>query len=104
MEEFKRKYVSPKEFQELGYLQELNRVFLHPLGMALVLVKDNNTGNVYIEGIQDHREEGISFGLNDTDPERVERFLKNFNYMIDQREKQSKLRGIENGFIEQIPE
>lgn len=29
------KRMSPAEFRDLGYLQELNRRFLHPLGMAL---------------------------------------------------------------------
>lgn len=29
------KTITPKEFRDLGYLQELNRIFLHPLGMAL---------------------------------------------------------------------
>lgn len=32
------------EFRRLGYLQELNRRFLHPLGMALeVLIDDDGT-------------------------------------------------------------
>ena len=29
------KTISVAEFRELGYLQELNRLFLHPLGLAL---------------------------------------------------------------------
>lgn len=38
------KKMSVKEFRELGYLQELNRQFLHPLGMALeVVLKDDGT-------------------------------------------------------------
>ena len=32
------KYMSVKEFRELGILQELNRAFLHPLGLALEVV------------------------------------------------------------------
>jgi hypothetical protein len=33
-----RKRMSVKEFREAGYLQELNRRFLHPLGLALEVV------------------------------------------------------------------
>lgn len=29
------KYLGVDEFREIGYLQELNRTFLHPLGLAL---------------------------------------------------------------------
>ena len=33
MPEIKR--ITPREFQERGYLQEANRLFFHPLGLAL---------------------------------------------------------------------
>ncbi len=29
------KYINLREFQETGYLHEVNRTFLHPLGLAL---------------------------------------------------------------------
>ena len=32
--------MTPKEFRERGYLQEVNRCFLHPLGLALEVVQD----------------------------------------------------------------
>lgn len=35
------KRIDIKEFREKGYLQELNRQFLHPLGLALEVVIDN---------------------------------------------------------------
>lgn len=34
------KKMSVQEFREFGYLQELNRRFLHPLGLALSVVVD----------------------------------------------------------------
>lgn len=40
------KYIDIKEFREQGYLQELNRRFLHPLGLALE-VKVENCDNCY---------------------------------------------------------
>lgn len=97
-----KKYISVKEFQEKGYLQEVNRQFLHQLGLALEIVYDNDTGEYYIGGIQDHRETGISFGLEDTNPERIDRFIKNNRYIEEQKQIQNEIRGFENN-IEKIP-
>lgn len=51
-----------KTFVDEGYLQELNRQFLHPLGLALVVHEDSK-GNLQIKGISDYRDEpgGIVF-------------------------------------------
>lgn len=38
MEKAGKKYISPEELREFGYLQEVNRQFFHPLGMALALL------------------------------------------------------------------
>ena len=56
------KRMSVKEFREHGYLQEVNRQFLHPLGLALEVVIDDN-GNERFGEIWDCREdlEGIAF-------------------------------------------
>lgn len=57
------KRIDIKEFREQGYLQEINRLFLHPLGLALeVMIKSD--GTEYIGGVWDSREdpEGIHFG------------------------------------------
>ena len=56
------KRIDIKEFRETGYLQELNRRFLHPLGLALeVLVAEDGTER--LGGVWDYREdlEGIYF-------------------------------------------
>ncbi len=42
--------MSVKEFHESGLLQELNRQFLHPLGLALYVKADDN-GDVELGGI-----------------------------------------------------
>jgi len=57
------KYMDIKEFRELGYLQEVNRQFLHPLGLALE-VKINDEGEESLGGIWDYRDdpEGMMFG------------------------------------------
>ena len=59
------KRMDVKEFRELGYLQELNRQFLHPLGLALEVVIDDDTGNESFGGVWDlpADPEGISYGI-----------------------------------------
>ena len=58
------KTIPVKEFRELGYLQELNRRFLHPLGLALSVEIDDD-GNEKLGDIWDSREDpdGIHFGF-----------------------------------------
>jgi hypothetical protein len=52
-----------REFYELGFLQEANRLFFHPRGLALEMNFDDETDEVTISGIWDYRddEEGIMF-------------------------------------------
>jgi len=56
------KRMSVKKFRKLGYLQELNRRFLHPLGLALEVFIDDN-GNEYFGQVWDYRDdpEGLCF-------------------------------------------
>lgn len=66
------KYIDIREFVEFGYLQELNRVFLHPLGLALEVI-ENDDGSVYISGVQDHRDDpdGFRFAEGHTSTEKT---------------------------------
>jgi hypothetical protein len=60
------KRIDIAEFRALGYLQELNRRFLHPLGLAMeVVVEDDGTER--LGGVWDYRDdpEGIRFGGSD---------------------------------------
>ncbi len=73
----KIKYIDIKEFREAGYLQEVNRQFLHPLGLALEVVQYstviwwnplswiNPTRKERLGGIWDYRDdpEGIHYNL-----------------------------------------
>ncbi len=54
--------ISIKEFREKGYLQELNRLFLHPLGLALEINIDTD-GTEKLGGVWDYRDDddGIRF-------------------------------------------
>ena len=56
------KYMDIKEFRELGFLQEVNRRFLHQFGLALKVVVDED-GTESLGGIWDYRDdpEGIRF-------------------------------------------
>jgi hypothetical protein len=82
-----------KEFREQGYLQEANRQFFHPLGLALEVSTDEN-GNEVLGGIWDYREDddGIYYDLANSSNERIQRFLNNsFNIMVE-KEKRAEAR------------
>lgn len=54
------------EFREAGYLREVNRLFFHPLGLALSVSVNDDTGKVTnlasIWDIRDTDPEGFIFG------------------------------------------
>ncbi len=77
--------MSLQEFQAKGYLQELNRKFLHPLGLAMA-VQQNSDGTVEFGAIQDHRdsEEGVYFDIENSDDDRKEIFKVRENYINSQ--------------------
>lgn len=66
--------MSVKEFRELGYLQEVNRRFLHPLGLALEVVLQED-GTETFGGVWDSRDdpEGFVFGPNTIEPDKAKR-------------------------------
>lgn len=106
-EEVKR--INIKEFREKGYLQELNRQFLHPLGLALEAIINKETGEEFLGGIWDYRNdsEGMAFALADkkwTTKERLRSFQKKADYIekekITRQKKRKKLLGF---WIEPIP-
>ena len=99
------KRIDIKEFREKGYLQELNRRFLHPLGLALEVVI-NDDGTEQLGGIWDYREdkEGILYDLKRSGKDRIEKFRKNKEYIDSEIITRSKFRQKMLGFdIEPIP-
>lgn len=99
--------LSVEEFRELGYLQELNRQFLHPLGLALAVTIDDE-GSEILGVIWDCREdpEGITFGLIDPacSPERISAFHRKADHVASQRALVSRLRKLLLGSeVEPIP-
>ena len=77
------KHIDIKEFRESGYLQELNRQFLHPLGLALEIIQEDD-GTEKLGGIWDYREEkeGIYYDIKNSDLSRKAKFRAN-KRMID---------------------
>lgn len=67
------KYMSVAEFREEGYLQELNRRFLHPLGLALEVCVGKD-GEETFGRIWDSRDdpEGIVYGEDTIELKKVE--------------------------------
>jgi len=67
------KRIDIKEFSKLGFLQEVNRKFFHPLGMALEVVVDEETGEEKLGGIWDFRDdpEGMFFNDGVIDLEKI---------------------------------
>lgn len=65
------KRIDIKEFREVGFLQEVNRAFLHPLGLALEVVI-NEDGSEALGGVWDYRDdpEGMCFG-NAVDEDKI---------------------------------
>lgn len=65
------KYIDIKEFRKEGYLQEVNRRFRHPLGLALA-IQINDDGSEEIGVIWDAREDdvGIIFDF-DNAPQNI---------------------------------
>lgn len=66
------KRIDIKEFREEGYLHELNRQFLHPHGLALeVVVEDDGTER--LGGVWDYRDdpEGMAFGEDTLNPTKA---------------------------------
>ena len=68
------KHMDIKEFREIGLLQEVNRLFFHPRGVALeVVISDNGTES--LGGIWDSRNdpEGMLFDVNMIEEDKIKR-------------------------------
>lgn len=68
------KYLDIAKFREDGYLQEANRLFFHPLGLALEVSIDDD-GTETLGRIWDYRDdpEGMLFGTGLLSQEKVDK-------------------------------
>lgn len=95
----KIKRMDIKEFREMGLLAELNRTFLHPLGLALEIVIDDETGKEKLGGIWDYRDdpEGMLYGKEYFPTEKIKKAQEFIKQKHEQRMKTL-------GFIYQDPD
>jgi len=70
------KFIDIKEFRAKGFLQEANRLFFHPLGLALA-VNIHEDGTETLDGIWDYRDdpEGMFFGQEMIREDRIKHVL-----------------------------
>lgn len=87
------KKIDIKEFRESGYLQEVNRRFFHPLGLALEVTVEND-GTESLSGVWDYREdkEGIYYDIANSDSLRKERFSDRNSFIESEFENRGKSR------------
>lgn len=97
------KRMSAKEFRAEGYLQELNRKFLHPLGLALEVIVDEESGEEYFGEVHDYRGErgGIIFS---GDVVNSERFVGNMVKVWREQMRSHEERIDELGYVVQMPD
>lgn len=80
------KKMTPKEFRDLGYLQELNRTYLHLLGLALEVVIDED-GTERFGQVWDARDDPEGFIYDPTliDPQKAERIAAEMQRKCSER-------------------
>lgn len=84
-----KKYVPIKEFRDFGFIQEINRTFLHPMGMALEVIREDD-GSMRLGGVWDSREdpEGYLFADSVVDGDEYNKKIKRVNnYWIEKGQK-----------------
>ena len=91
--------INIEEFRTKGYLQELNRQFLHPLGLALEISIDEN-GEETLGNIWDYRDdlEGIYYGLSDSSKTRIDTFKTKSEFIENELALRNKYRQNVLGF------
>lgn len=89
-------YLSIKEFAKLGYLQEVNRLLLHRLGLALE-VSITEDGNYTISGVEDFREDPEGGVFGSVNPDRV----RKSEYVARELNERDRLRFARFGWIVQ---
>lgn len=67
------KYLGAKEFRDEGFLQEANRLFFHPLGLALALFSNDEDGVLKVQ-VWDEREdpEGWFFAPGELSKDKID--------------------------------
>ena len=92
------KHLSIMEFQDMGLLQEVNRLWFHPRGLALsIAVPDDPEKPATLDGIWDSRDDPEGFMFDPSDPP-VQSNATHAQELVDgKREARHKLFGSERG-------
>lgn len=100
MDELQINYMDLKEFIDAGFLQEANRRFFHPLGLALEVAK-NRDGTYSLTGIWDYRDdpEGIIYNIARSNRQRQKDFLNKYHNVQRLMEDKKKTRLQRFGFF-----
>lgn len=80
------KYMDIKEFVDGGYLQEVNRRFLHLLGLAIEVYVDDD-GNFALTGLVDFRDDAEGIVFDSVDTEHVVSIQNQLDKKIEARQK-----------------
>lgn len=85
MSEMKR--MSLQKFRDGGFLQEVNRQFFHPLGLALEVITDETGDVLRLGGIWDCRDDlhGLVFDDTDLSREKAENVARWYSEMHERR-------------------
>jgi len=97
MSEIKR--IDIKEFREKGYLQELNRQFLYPLGMALEVIIDDE-GNEKLGGVWDYKDDPEGMFYTD-EIVKLDKLKKNISRVANELSVKAQYREDKYGYVVQ---
>jgi len=76
------------EFRDAGFLQEANRLFFHPRGLALEVSEQTDEDVVFFTGaVWDYRDdpEGVVYGPGIIDPDKIARVADERRRHVDAR-------------------
>ncbi len=68
--------MSIQEFRDFGFLQEVNRQFFHPLGLALEVIVDEQGNVTQLGGVWDYRDDPEGIVFEEVDLEKAARILE----------------------------
>jgi len=80
-------YITIEEFISFGLLQEVNRIFFHPIGMSMDAHIDNDPALSYIKGVLDCRDDptGLAFERGYISQEKIDNVGKLHLSKVDER-------------------
>jgi hypothetical protein len=93
------KKMSVKQFRDEGFLQELNRQFLHPLGLAIEIIIDDDDNETFGK-VWDYRDdpEGMRYSEGDITSEQ---FVEKANTVAKLAKEKAQIRQERFGWIVQ---